>query len=70
MSRIPSPIKLKQKTAVIRASPGNNAHPPFTGHNEACAFRHHDSPLRRWRPYAKTDERKARGVENCVPHRE
>ena len=70
MSRSPSPSRLKQNTATISARPGEERDPPFAGHHEGRALRHHDAPLRGRRPHAKADERQARGVEDGVAHGE
>src|SRR5262245_29260037 len=42
--------------------------PPFAGHHECRAFGDHDAPFGCRRPDAKTNERKACGIENGIAH--
>src|SRR6478735_1529978 len=42
--------------------------PPFARDHEARAFGDHDAPLRRRRPDTETNEGKAGGVQNRIPH--
>ena len=68
MSRSPSPSRLKQNTASISASAGEERHPPLAGDDEGRAFGDHDPPLRRRRPHAEADERQAGRVEDRPAH--